>query len=103
MRTVWQGDVFLYPSMAKKLMGDYLSRARTGKDKETYDGLTDRERDVLKLIAEGKANQEIADALVISVSTVATHRAHVMSKLGLHSRTELVKYALRRGIISLNG
>ncbi|MDO8490535.1 MAG: response regulator transcription factor [Dehalococcoidia bacterium] len=102
LRTVWQGDVFLYPSMAKKLLGDYLNRVRMGKNQESYDGLTERERDVLKLVAEGKANQEIADILVITVSTVQTHRAHVMAKLGLHSRTELVKYALRRGIISLN-
>lgn len=102
LRTVWQGDVFLYPFMAKRLLGDYLQRVRAGSDKESFFGLTERERDILKLIAQGKSNQEIADLLVISVSTVQTHRTHIMAKLGLHSRTELVKFALRRGIISLD-
>ena len=102
LRTVWQGDVFLYPSMAKRLLGDYLQRVRTGSDKESFFGLTERERDILKLIAQGRSNQEIADLFVISISTVQTHRTHIMAKLGLHSRTELVKFALRRGIISLD-
>ncbi len=102
LRTVWQGDVFLYPSMAKKLLGDYLKRVRTGKDKESYEGLTDREREILRLVAEGRSNQEIADLLILSASTVQTHRAHIMAKLGLHSRTELVKFAIRRGIVSLD-
>ena len=102
LRTVWHGDVFLYPSMAKKLLGDYLKRVHMGKDKESYDGLTDREQEILKLIAEGRTNQEIADLLVLSSSTVQTHRAHVMAKLGLHTRTELVKFAIHRGIITLD-
>ncbi len=102
LRTVWQGDVFLYPSMAKKLLGDYLKRVRTGKDKESYEGLTDREREILRLVAEGRSNQEIAEMLILSASTVQTHRAHIMAKLGLHSRTELVKFAIRRGIVSLD-
>ncbi len=102
IKTVWNGDVFLYPSMAKKLVGDYLKRVGVGKDKESYDGLTDRQMEILRLIAEGSSNQEIAELLVLSSSTVQTHRAHIMAKLGLHSRTELVKFALNRGIISLD-
>lgn len=102
LRVVWQGDVFLYPTMAKKLLSDYLQRVKQGSDKETYDGLTNREREVLKLIAEGHTNQEIATLLVLSVATVQTHRAHIMAKLGLRSPTELVKYALRRGFITLD-
>ncbi|MBI4294619.1 MAG: response regulator transcription factor [Chloroflexi bacterium] len=102
LRAVWQGDVFLYPSMTKRLLGDYLKRVRTGKDKESYEGLTEREREILKLIAEGRTNQEIADLLVLSPSTVQTHRAHIMAKLGLHSRTDLVKFAIRRSIIALD-
>lgn len=102
LRTVWHGDVFLYPSMAKKLLGDYLKRVRMGKDKESYDGLTDREQEILKLIAEDRTNQEIAEQLVLSSSTVQTHRAHIMAKLGLHTRTELVKFAIHRGIITLD-
>ncbi len=102
LRAVWSGDVFLYPTMAKKLLSDYLQRVRTGQDKESYDGLTNREREVLKLIAEGHTNQEIAELLVLSTATVQTHRAHIMAKLGLHSRTELIKYAIRRGFITLD-
>ncbi len=102
LRAVWQGGVFLYPTMAKKLLSDYLQRVKVGSDKERYDGLTNREREIVKLIAEGYTNQEIAERLVLSVTTVQTHRAHIMAKLGLHSPTELVKYALRRGFITLD-
>ena len=102
LRTVGQGDVFLYPSVAKKLVGDYLARVRTGKDRGSFEGLTEREREVVRLIAEGRNNQEIAEILVLSVSTVQTHSSHILSKLGLHSRTELVKFAIRQGIISLD-
>lgn len=102
LRAVWHGDVFLYPTMAKKLLGDYLQGMRAEQDKKSYDGLTNREREVLKLIAEGHTNQEIAELLVISTTTVQTHRANIMAKLGLHSRTELIKYALRRGFITLD-
>lgn len=102
LRMVWRGDLFLYPTMAKKLLSDYMNRVRSGQDKKSYDGLTSREQEVMKLVAEGNTNQEIADLLVISVATVQTHRAHIMAKLGLHSRTELVKYALKRGFITLD-
>lgn len=102
MRAVWRGDVFLYPSMTKKLLRDYLQRVRAGQDRENYDGLTEREREILRLIAEGLTNNEIAELLVLSASTVQTHRANIMAKLGLHSRTELVKYAIRRGFITLD-
>ena len=102
LQAVWRGDVFLYPTMAKKLLSDYLHRVSSGQDKESYDGLTNREREILKFIAEGDSNQEIAERLVLSPSTVQTHRANIMAKLGLHSRTELVKYAIRRGFITLD-
>ena len=102
LRTVGQGDVFLYPSVATKLVSDYLTRVRTGKDRGSFEGLTEREREVMRLLAEGRSNQEIADLLVLSVSTVQTHSAHILAKLGLHSRTELVRFAIRQGIISLD-
>ncbi len=102
LRAVWKGDVFIYPTMAKKLLNDYLNRVGAGQDKKYYDGLTDREREILKLIAEGHTNQEIAELLVLSTATVQTHRANIMAKLGLHSRTELIKYAIRRGFITLD-
>lgn len=102
LRAVWRDEVFIYPTLAKKLVRDYLQQVRTGQQKESYDGLTNREREVLKLIAEGYSNQEIADRLVLSVTTVQTHRAHIMGKLGLHSRTELIKYAIKQGFITLD-
>ena len=101
IRAVSNGDVFLHPTMAKKLLGDYLQRVGAGDTKESYDGLTKREREILRLLAEGRTNQEIADMLVLSAATVQTHRAHIMAKLRLRSRTELVKYALRKGIITM--
>lgn len=101
IQAVQRGDVFLYPTMAKKLLTDYWQKVKASQAKKGDDGLTDREREVLKLIAEGRSAQEIADLLVLSVATVQTHRAHLMAKLGLHTRTELVKYALKHGYINL--
>ncbi len=102
IRTVHGGGTFLYPSVAKALVHDYLNRvAEGGGERASYDGLTDREQEVLKLIADGLSNQEIADKLTISVKTVERHRANIMGKLNLHSRTELVKYAIRKGLIEV--
>lgn len=102
LRAVQQGDVFLYPTMTKKLLSHYLQRGRGTGDREAVDGLTNREQEILKYIADGHTNQEIADALVLSVATVQTHRANIMAKLGLHNSAELVKYAIRQGFISLD-
>jgi two-component system response regulator NreC len=102
LRALQQGDVYISPIMTKKLLSDYLRHAKTGQDKEVYTGLTGREKEILKLVAEGLNNQEIAEKLFLSPATVQTHRANIMAKLGLHSRTELVKYALRNGMITLD-
>jgi DNA-binding NarL/FixJ family response regulator len=99
VRVAARGDVFLYPSMAKQLVADYLGRVQAGEERASYDGLTDREREVLRLVAEGLTTPEIAEALNLSVNTVQTHRRHIMEKLNLHSRVELIKYAIRRGLI----
>lgn len=102
IRVVQQGGTFLYPSVAKALVHDYLGRvAEGGGERASYDGLTEREQEVLKLIADGLSNQEIAGKLTISVKTVERHRANIMGKLNLHSRTELVKYAIRKGLIEV--
>jgi two-component system, NarL family, response regulator NreC len=97
IRAVHQGGVYLYPTMAKKLVGDFLKGQESALS--ASDPLTPRERDVLKLIAAGKTNREIAETLVLSLNTVQTHRLHIMEKLNLHNRTELIKYAIRRGLI----
>ncbi|MCI0477161.1 MAG: response regulator transcription factor [Anaerolineales bacterium] len=101
IRTVYEGGVFLYPALAKSLVRDYMGRATEGNERAALDGLTEREQEVLKLIADGLTNQEIADKLTISVKTVERHRANIMGKLNLHSRTELVKYAIRKGLIDV--
>ncbi len=98
IRAVAEGDVYLYPSLAKLLVKDYLSLDQESKS-GTIDGLTPREQEVLALLADGDSNAEIAEKLVISPKTVARHRENIMHKLNMHSRTELVKYAIRRGII----
>ncbi|MDR5694407.1 MAG: response regulator transcription factor [Armatimonadota bacterium] len=99
VRAASKGEAFLYPSVAKAVVQDYLQRVEAGEERERWDGLTQREREILKLIAEGYTNQEIAQKLYISVKTVQTHRAHILEKLGLHDRTELVRYAIRKGLI----
>jgi DNA-binding NarL/FixJ family response regulator len=95
------GEVFLHPVVAGALVQDYLRRVRSGTERESYDGLTPRQREVLTLIAEGLSNQDIGSRLGISVRTVERHRENIMDRLNLHSRTDLVKYALRKGLIQL--
>jgi len=99
IRAAASGEVYLYPSLAKLLVRDYLSGERPAGDKPALDGLTDRESEVLSYLAEGASNEEIAEALVISPKTVERHRENIMKKLNLHSRAELVRYAIRKGII----
>ncbi len=101
IRGVHRGNAFLYPSMTKGLVTDYLRRAEAGQERASYDGLTERERQILKMIADGCTNQQIADLLYLSVKTVQAHRGHLMEKLNMHDRTELVKYAIRKGIIKV--
>ena len=93
------GEVYLYPSLAKLLVKDYLSSDNIDRGREALDGLTAREQEVLTLLADGMSNAEIASQLTISPKTVARHRENIMRKLNLHSRAELVKYAIRKGII----
>jgi two-component system response regulator NreC len=101
IQSVAQGQVFLYPSVAKKLVADYLSRAGTAEARGKYQRLTPREREVLFMIGEGRSDKEIAEQLVISHNTVQSHRWHIMEKLDLHNRAELIKYAIRRGLIDV--
>ncbi len=96
LRTVSRGELYLAPGLSR---GVLQRLGRGGED--PYEQLTTRERQVLQLIAESKTNHEVADALGISVKTVDTHRARLMRKLDIHDQTTLVKYALRKGVISL--
>jgi two-component system response regulator NreC len=96
------GEVYLYPSLAKLLVKDFLAQDRASGVAAGLDGLTDREQEVLKYLADGAKNDEIAEVLVISPKTVARHRENIMSKLILHSRADLVRYAIRKGLVKLN-
>jgi two-component system response regulator NreC len=98
IRAAATGEVYLYPSLAKLLVRDFLSGGRPSEEQASSE-LTDREHEVLTYLAEGANNEEIAAALVISPKTVARHRENIMRKLNLHSRAELVRYAIRKGII----
>ena len=100
IQAVHAGEVYIYPTLAKMLVADFISRASEGVNKATVNGLTPREQEVLAVLAEGLSNDEIADKLAISRHTVARHRENVMRKLNLHSRSELVKYAIRKGLIT---
>jgi two-component system response regulator NreC len=99
IRAAAEGEVYLYPSLAKLLVRDYLTQEQQTRSENMLDGLTAREQEVLAHLAEGASSADIAEALNISPKTVGRHRENIMHKLNLHSRTELVKYAIRKGII----
>lgn len=103
LRAVHRGGIYLDPSIAGKLVNGYVRRAKGGWDRGRYGGLTGRESEVLRLIGEGRTNQEIAGILCLSPNTVQTHRSRIMDKLGLHSRAQLIRYALSKGLIDVNG
>jgi two-component system response regulator NreC len=100
IQAVHAGEVYIYPTLAKLLVADFINRAGDGLNKATVDGLTPREQEVLFVLAEGLSNDEIAEKLAISRHTVARHRENLMRKLNLHSRSEIVKYAIRKGLIN---
>ena len=97
IRAVSQGEAFLCPPVAKKVLEGYLKQPKTMEENEAR--LTAREIELVSLIAEGKTNKQIADLLYVSVSTVQTHRLNLMRKLDLHDRSQLVRYAIRKGLI----
>lgn len=101
IRVAASGEVYLYPSLAKLLVKDFLTQGKSEDQESALDGLTARQQEVLSLLADGANNAEIAQKLHISPKTVASHRENIMQKLNLHSRTELVKYAIRKGLIQL--
>jgi two-component system response regulator NreC len=96
---VSQGKSFFSPGVARLMLDDYVRQLADKGITDRYESLSEREREIFQLIAEGKANKEIAVILSISPSTVETHRARIMEKLDLHSAAEIVLYAVRRGVI----
>jgi DNA-binding NarL/FixJ family response regulator len=99
IRVVSSGRFYLSSSAQSMMVSDYLQRVNTGEEHDSYYALTEREREILKLVAEGHTNSQIGERLFISPKTVDTHRTHIMDKLNLHSRAELVKFAMRRGLL----
>ena len=99
VRGMPHGGMYLYPAARQRLVADYLQRAAKGEQGANYDGLTDRERQVLALIAQGRTSPEIATELFLSPHTVQTHRDRIMAKLDLHSKAGLIRYAISKGLI----
>jgi DNA-binding NarL/FixJ family response regulator len=98
IRAVARGETYLHPAVAGAVVQDYLGGEHPA-EADVYDRLSEREKQVLKLIAEGSTNKEIASLLDIAVKTVMAHRTNLMAKIGAHSRTDIFKFALRKGLI----
>lgn len=102
VREAMKGKKYLSPDIARGVIDDYVELSSSISDNPAFVCLTDRERQVLQQLAEGKTTKEMADALNVSVKTVETHRRNIMEKLNLHSVAELTKYAVREGVTSLD-
>jgi two-component system response regulator NreC len=100
IRLVAAGNAYLYPTATKRLMREYMDRAHTGESGSSLEPLSEREKEVVSFVAKGYSNKEIADQLIISVKTVESHKANVMEKLGLKTRPDLVKYAMKKGLLN---
>jgi len=100
VRAVASGKSFFSPTVAKMMLDDYVRHSADRETVDRFDSLSEREREVLQLIAEGHSNKAIADLLSVSPTTVETHRGHILQKLDVHNTVELVLYAVRRGVIS---
>jgi two-component system response regulator NreC len=94
------GNAYLYPTATKRLMSEYLEKLKHGENTDIYDTLSEREKEVLGWIAKGYSNKEIAEHLIISVKTVESHKSNLMEKLGLKTRPELVKLAMKKGLLN---
>lgn len=99
IKAIYGGEAFLCPSAAKYLLADHLALAKGNKTDDIDEGLTTRELELLSLIADGKTSKEISNLLHISINTVQVHRLNLMKKLDIHDRTQLVRYAIRKGLI----
>ncbi|MBI4331456.1 MAG: response regulator transcription factor [Chloroflexi bacterium] len=102
IRAVHQGSVYFYPQIARVFLEDYMRLIEQTENVDPYNRLTGREREILQLVAEGRTSRQISEMLGLANRTVLGHKTRVMGKLGIHNRTELVKYAFKRGIISVN-
>lgn len=102
IRAVHAGETFLDPSAAKAVVDRYIGEGEEDESERRLDQLSDREKEVLKLLAEGGSNREIAELLSLSVKTIMGHRANIMEKMDMHTRTELVRFAIRAGLVDVS-
>lgn len=102
IRAVNRGEFYLFSSIASNVVAEYIGKEKRAVMKDPYELLTDREKQVLKLLAEGYTHKEIGDMLSISAKTVIAHQTNISEKLDINSRTELIKFAIHRGIIKLD-
>lgn len=102
IRAVYQDKAFILPDLARRLLDDYLDRLKAGDEQDSYSKLTTREREVLKLIGEGYTSREIGEILFISQNTVERHRTNIMDKLGMHNKSQLIKFAIRKGLVKID-
>lgn len=99
IRTVYQDEAYLYPKATKLLIEDYMEKVAKGEQDDPFDTLTPREQEVLSYFAKGYTNKEIGEKLYVSVKTIESHKSKIMDKLGIRTRPELVKYALKHGLL----
>ncbi len=102
LKAIGRGELYLYSSIASEVVTGYLHRDKKLDTKDPYEKLTDRERQVLKLVAEGYTHKEVAEMLDISVKTVIAHQTNIGEKLGIHNRAGLIKFAIQKGIIKID-
>jgi len=102
IRAAYRGGLVLDPTVAREALKEQGAGGGTEESADPYESLTDREKQVLRLVAEGRSSKEVAELLGISVKTAMSHREHVMEKLDLHSRTDLIRFALQKGVIRVD-
>ncbi|TJY41132.1 response regulator transcription factor [Cohnella pontilimi] len=100
IRHISSGNAYLHPTATKRLMSDYLEKMKSGEHAGTYESLSDREKEILAKVAQGYSNKEIAEQLIISVKTVESHKSNLMEKLDLKTRPDLVKFAMKKGLLN---
>jgi two-component system response regulator NreC len=103
LKTIGRGELYLYSSIASEVVAGYLQREKQTCAESPYDKLSDREKQVLKLVAEGHTHKDVADMLNISAKTVIAHQTNIGEKLDIHTRAGLIKYAIQKGIIKIDG
>jgi len=102
LSVISRGELYLYSSIASEVVAGYLHGGKITDEESPYDRLTDREKQVLKLVAEGFTHKEVAEMLTISVKTVIAHQTNISEKLGIHTRAGLIKFAIQKGIIKID-